>query len=59
MISPYCWDYGDIGLRTKSINANDLNTALALAHKAGFDSSKARWLKYQAMQVSALSEEAP
>jgi predicted ribosomally synthesized peptide with nif11-like leader len=37
--------------------AADLDAALALAKEAGFDVSKADWLKYQAKQTIELSDE--
>ena len=40
----------DSGLREKLQGAADLDAAAALAKEAGFDVSKADWLKYQANQ---------
>ena len=40
----------DAGLREKLQGAGDLDAAVALAKEAGFDVSKADWLKYQANQ---------
>ena len=48
----------DAGLREKLQGAADLDAALALAKEAGFDVSKADWLKGQASQTSELSDEA-
>jgi predicted ribosomally synthesized peptide with nif11-like leader len=41
----------DAGLREKLEGAGDLDAAVALAKEAGFDLSKADWLKYQAKQT--------
>jgi len=38
----------DAGLKEKLKGAADLDAAVALAKEAGFDVSKADWLKYQA-----------
>ena len=43
----------DAGLREKLQGAADLDSAVALAKEAGFDVSKADWLKYQANQTLA------
>ena len=40
----------DAGLQEKLKGAPDLDAAVALAKEAGFDLSKADWLKYQAKQ---------
>ena len=47
----------DAGLREKLLGAADLDTAMALAQEAGFDVSKADWLKFQAKQTVELSDE--
>ena len=47
----------DAGLREKLQDAAGLDTAVALAKEAGFDISKADWLKYQAQQTLELSDE--
>jgi predicted ribosomally synthesized peptide with nif11-like leader len=47
----------DAGLREKLQGAGDLDAAVALAKEAGFDVSKADWLKYQANQTLELSDE--
>ena len=47
----------DAGLREKLQGARDLDSAVALAKEAGFDVSKADWLKYQAKQTIELSDE--
>ena len=47
----------DAGLQEKLKAAADLDAALALAKEAGFDVSKADWLKYQAKQTIELSDE--
>ncbi|MCF8140755.1 MAG: Nif11-like leader peptide family RiPP precursor [Cyanobium usitatum Tobar12.5m-G36] len=47
----------DAGLQEKLKGAADLDAAVALANKAGFDVSEADWLKYQAKQTLALSDE--
>jgi predicted ribosomally synthesized peptide with nif11-like leader len=46
----------DSGLREKLQGAADLDTAVAMAQEAGFDVSKADWLKYQAQQTLELSD---
>jgi len=46
----------DVGLQEKLKGAEDLDAAVALAKEAGFDVSKADWLKYQAKQTLELSE---
>jgi predicted ribosomally synthesized peptide with nif11-like leader len=40
----------DAGLQEKLKGAADLDAAVALAKEAGFDVTKADWLKYQAKQ---------
>ena len=45
------------GLQEKFKGAADLDAAVALAKEAGFDVSKADWLKYQAKQALELSDE--
>jgi len=47
----------DAGFREKLQGAGDLDAAAALAKEAGFDVSKADWLKYQAKQTLELSDE--
>ena len=47
----------DSGLQEKLKGAADLDAAVALAKEAGFDVSKADWLKYQAKQTIELSDE--
>jgi len=47
----------DAGLREKLKGATDLDAAVAIAKEAGFDVSKADWLKYQAKQTLELSDE--
>jgi predicted ribosomally synthesized peptide with nif11-like leader len=47
----------DAGLQEKLKGAADLDAALAKAKDAGFDVSKADWLKYQAKQTIELSDE--
>ena len=47
----------DAGLQEKLKSAADLDAAIALAKEAGFDVSKADWLKYQAKQTLELSDE--
>ena len=46
----------DAGLREKLQGAADLDAAVALAKEAGFDVSKADWLKHQARQTLELSD---
>ncbi len=47
----------DAGLQEKLKGAADLDAALAIAKDAGFDVSKADWLRYQANQTPELSDE--
>jgi len=47
----------DTGLKEKLKGAADLDAAVDLAKEAGFDVSKADWLKYQANQTLELSDE--
>ena len=47
----------DAGLREKLKGAADLDAAVAMAQEAGFDVSKADWLKYQAKETLELSDE--
>jgi predicted ribosomally synthesized peptide with nif11-like leader len=47
----------DAGLQEKLKGAADLDAAVALAKEAGFDVSKADWLKYQAKETIELSDE--
>ena len=47
----------DTGLLQKLKDAADLDAAVAMAQEAGFDVSKADWLKHQAKQTLELSDE--
>jgi predicted ribosomally synthesized peptide with nif11-like leader len=47
----------DAGLQEKLKGAADLDAAVALAKEAGFDVSKADWIKYQAKETLELSDE--
>ena len=47
----------DAGLQEKLKGAADLDAVLAIAKEAGFDVSKAAWLRYQAQQTIELSDE--
>jgi len=47
----------DEGLQEKLKGAADLDAVLAIAMDAGFDISKAAWLRYQANQTLELSDE--
>ena len=47
----------DAVLHEKLKGAADLDAAITLAKDAGFDVSKADWLKYQAQQTLELSDE--
>ena len=47
----------DEGLQEKLKGAADLDAVLAIAKDAGFDISKADWLRYQAKQTIELSDE--
>jgi predicted ribosomally synthesized peptide with nif11-like leader len=47
----------DAGLMEKIKSAADLDGALELVKEAGFDVSKADWLRYQAKQILELSDE--
>jgi predicted ribosomally synthesized peptide with nif11-like leader len=47
----------DAGLQEKLKGAADLDGAVAMAQEAGFDVSKADWLRYQAKQTLELSDE--
>jgi predicted ribosomally synthesized peptide with nif11-like leader len=47
----------DAGLREKFQAAGDLEAFIAMAKEAGFDVSKADWLRHQAKQTLALSDE--
>ena len=47
----------DPGLQEKLKGAADLDAAVAIAKDAGFDVSKADWLKLQAKQTLVLSDE--
>jgi predicted ribosomally synthesized peptide with nif11-like leader len=46
----------DAALREKLQGAGDLDAAVAMAKEAGFDVSKADWLRYQAQQTLELSD---
>ncbi len=46
----------DAGLQEKFKGAADLDAAVAMAKEAGFDVSKADWLRHQAKQTLALSD---
>ena len=47
----------DVGLQEKFQGAANLDAAVALVKEAGFDVSKADWLKYQAQRSLELSDE--
>ncbi len=47
----------DAGFQEKLMGAVDFDAALGLAKQAGFDVSKADWLRYQAKQTLELSDE--
>ena len=47
----------DEGLQEKLKGASDLDAVLVIARDAGFDISKAAWLRYQAKQTIELSDE--
>ena len=47
----------DVGLQEKLKGAADLDAVLAIAKEAGFDVSKADWLRYQANETLELSDE--
>ena len=47
----------DEGLQEKLKGASDLDAVLVIAKEAGFDVSKADWLRYQANQTLELSDE--
>ncbi len=47
----------DAGLQEKLKGAPDLDAAVAIAKEAGFDVSKADWLRYQAKQTLELNDE--
>jgi predicted ribosomally synthesized peptide with nif11-like leader len=47
----------DEGLQEKLKGAADLDAAVAMAQEAGFNVSKADWLKHQAEQTLELSDE--
>ena len=46
----------DAGLQEKFKGAEDLDAAMAIAKEAGFDVSKADWLRYQAKLTLELSD---
>ena len=46
----------DTGLQEKLKGAADLDGAVAMAQEAGFDVSKADWLKHQANQTLELTD---
>jgi predicted ribosomally synthesized peptide with nif11-like leader len=47
----------DAGLQEKLKGVADLDAALKLVKEAGFDASKADWLRYQEKQTVELSDE--
>jgi predicted ribosomally synthesized peptide with nif11-like leader len=47
----------DPGLQQKLKGAANLDEAVAMAKQAGFDVSKADWLRYQAKQTLELNDE--
>ena len=47
----------DVGLQEKLKGAADLDAAVAMAKEAGFDVSKADWLRYQARQTLEMSDD--
>ena len=47
----------DAGLQEKLKGAADLDAAVEIAKEAGFDVSKADWLRHQAKQTLELSDE--
>ena len=47
----------DAGLQEKLKGTADLDAAVAIAKEAGFDVSKADWLKHQARQTLKLTDE--
>ena len=47
----------DAGLQEQLKAAGDADAVLAIAKEAGFDVSKAGWLRYQAKQTLELSDE--
>jgi predicted ribosomally synthesized peptide with nif11-like leader len=47
----------DTSLQEKLKGAADLDAVVAMAQEAGFDVSKADWLRYQAKQTLELSDE--
>jgi predicted ribosomally synthesized peptide with nif11-like leader len=47
----------DTGLKEKLQGAGDLDAAVVMAKEAGFNVSKADWLRYQAQQTLDLSDE--
>ena len=47
----------DAGLQEKLKGAADLDAVLAIAKDAGFEISKAAWLRYQANQTLELSDD--
>jgi predicted ribosomally synthesized peptide with nif11-like leader len=47
----------DAELQDKLKGAADLDAAVAIAKEAGFDVSKADWIRYQAKQTLELSDE--
>ena len=51
--------HADVGLQEKFKGAADLDAAGAIAKRAGFDVSKADWLRYQAKQTIELSDQEP
>ena len=47
----------DAGLKEKLKGAANIDAAVAMAKEAGFDVSKADWLKYQSKKTLELSDE--
>ena len=47
----------DVGLQEKLKGAADLDAAVAIAKEAGFDVSKADWLRHQATKTVYMSDE--
>ena len=47
----------EAGLREKFQGAADLDASVAMAKEAGFDVSKADWLRYQAKQTLELKDD--
>jgi predicted ribosomally synthesized peptide with nif11-like leader len=47
----------DVGLQEQLKETADLDAAVAIAKEAGFDVSKADWLRYEAKQTLELSDD--